>query len=78
MFGAASAQPANAGATAAAGASKASDDLLQLGNPFADMFDAPLGGGAGGAGVATGAHNSNNIWMNNNGSVCFLIFFFLI
>ncbi|XP_073827762.1 phosphatidylinositol-binding clathrin assembly protein lap isoform X20 [Musca autumnalis] len=67
LFGAASAQPANAGSTAAAGATKASDDLLQLGNPFADMFDAPLGG-AGTAGVATGANqNSNNIWMNNNG-----------
>ncbi|XP_059219141.1 phosphatidylinositol-binding clathrin assembly protein LAP isoform X3 [Stomoxys calcitrans] len=66
LFGAASAQPANAGSTAAAGATKASDDLLQLGNPFADMFDAPLGAGAGG--VATGAHKTNNnIWMNNNG-----------
>uniref|UniRef100_T1PJC6 ANTH domain protein n=1 Tax=Musca domestica TaxID=7370 RepID=T1PJC6_MUSDO len=66
LFGAASAQPANAGSTAAAGATKASDDLLQLGNPFADMFDAPLGAGT--AGVATGANqNSNNIWMNNNG-----------
>ncbi|XP_061396992.1 phosphatidylinositol-binding clathrin assembly protein LAP isoform X2 [Musca vetustissima] len=75
LFGAASAQPATAGSTAAAGAAtKASDDLLQLGNPFADMFDAPLGAAAGGtAGVATGANNhvnnnhSNNIWMNNNG-----------
>ncbi|XP_075146161.1 phosphatidylinositol-binding clathrin assembly protein lap isoform X14 [Haematobia irritans] len=66
LFGAASAQPANAGSTAAAGATKASDDLLQLGNPFADMFDAPLGAGGAG-GVATGAHKTNNIWMNNNG-----------
>ncbi|XP_046804283.1 phosphatidylinositol-binding clathrin assembly protein LAP isoform X23 [Lucilia cuprina] len=52
LFGAASAQPGS-GSTAAAGTTKASDDLLQLGNPFADMFDAPLAGGAGG-GVATG------------------------
>lgn len=66
LFGAASAQPGS-GSTAAAGTTKASDDLLQLGNPFADMFDAPLAGGAGG--VATGAQNSNNIWMNNNGSI---------
>ncbi|XP_073827744.1 phosphatidylinositol-binding clathrin assembly protein lap isoform X4 [Musca autumnalis] len=58
LFGAASAQPANAGSTAAAGATKASDDLLQLGNPFADMFDAPLGG-AGTAGVATGFNGSS-------------------
>ncbi|XP_037812401.1 phosphatidylinositol-binding clathrin assembly protein LAP-like isoform X23 [Lucilia sericata] len=65
LFGAASAQPGS-GSTAAAGTTKASDDLLQLGNPFADMFDAPLASGAGG-GVATGAQNSNNIWMNNNG-----------
>uniref|UniRef100_A0A1I8NZA6 ENTH domain-containing protein n=1 Tax=Stomoxys calcitrans TaxID=35570 RepID=A0A1I8NZA6_STOCA len=57
LFGAASAQPANAGSTAAAGATKASDDLLQLGNPFADMFDAPLGAGAGG--VATGFNGSS-------------------
>ncbi|KAM7359887.1 phosphatidylinositol-binding clathrin assembly protein lap isoform 7-T9 [Cochliomyia hominivorax] len=51
LFGAASAQPST-GSTAAAGTTKASDDLLQLGNPFADMFDAPLAAGAGG--VATG------------------------
>ncbi|XP_065369209.1 phosphatidylinositol-binding clathrin assembly protein LAP isoform X16 [Calliphora vicina] len=51
LFGAASAQPGS-GSTAAAGTTKASDDLLQLGNPFSDMFDAPLAGGAGG--VATG------------------------
>ncbi|XP_039231941.1 phosphatidylinositol-binding clathrin assembly protein LAP isoform X14 [Drosophila yakuba] len=44
LFGAASAQPA-----AAAAATKASDDLLQLGNPFADMFE----GGAAAVG-ATG------------------------
>ncbi|XP_075146162.1 phosphatidylinositol-binding clathrin assembly protein lap isoform X15 [Haematobia irritans] len=58
LFGAASAQPANAGSTAAAGATKASDDLLQLGNPFADMFDAPLGAGGAG-GVATGFNGSS-------------------
>uniref|UniRef100_A0A1A9V0E2 ENTH domain-containing protein n=1 Tax=Glossina austeni TaxID=7395 RepID=A0A1A9V0E2_GLOAU len=59
LFGAATAQPGTAGSTAAAGSTtKASDDLLQLGNPFADMFDAP------GAAAATGA---NNIWMHNNG-----------
>ncbi|XP_037953494.1 phosphatidylinositol-binding clathrin assembly protein LAP isoform X16 [Teleopsis dalmanni] len=60
LFGAAPAQSASA----ATAAGKASDDLLQLGNPFADMFDAPL---TGAAPVATGAHNTNNIWMNNNG-----------
>ncbi|XP_054727048.1 phosphatidylinositol-binding clathrin assembly protein LAP isoform X11 [Anastrepha obliqua] len=62
LFGAA---PATAAGTAAATASggaaggtttKASDDLLQLGNPFADMFDAPVGGvgAGGGAAAATG------------------------
>ncbi|XP_037812394.1 phosphatidylinositol-binding clathrin assembly protein LAP-like isoform X18 [Lucilia sericata] len=56
LFGAASAQPGS-GSTAAAGTTKASDDLLQLGNPFADMFDAPLASGAGG-GVATGFNGS--------------------
>ncbi|XP_053961865.1 phosphatidylinositol-binding clathrin assembly protein LAP isoform X3 [Anastrepha ludens] len=76
LFGAA---PATAAGTAAATASggaaggtttKASDDLLQLGNPFADMFDAPVGGvGAGGGAAAAtgGAQNANNIWMHNNG-----------
>ncbi|XP_017083471.1 phosphatidylinositol-binding clathrin assembly protein LAP isoform X19 [Drosophila eugracilis] len=49
LFGAASAQPA-----AAAAATKASDDLLQLGNPFADMFDASGGGGGASAPGATG------------------------
>ncbi|XP_033162661.1 phosphatidylinositol-binding clathrin assembly protein LAP isoform X11 [Drosophila mauritiana] len=52
LFGAASAQPA-----AAAAATKASDDLLQLGNPFADMFDAS-GGGAAAAG-ATGFNGAS-------------------
>ncbi|XP_067615314.1 phosphatidylinositol-binding clathrin assembly protein LAP isoform X19 [Eurosta solidaginis] len=56
LFGAASAT--DGGTTAltsgggAAGGTKASDDLLQLGNPFADMFDAPVGGGV--AAAATG------------------------
>ncbi|XP_043863783.1 phosphatidylinositol-binding clathrin assembly protein LAP isoform X13 [Drosophila mojavensis] len=43
LFGAASAQPAAAAAASGASqalATKASDDLLQLGNPFADMFEA--------------------------------------
>ncbi|XP_033162663.1 phosphatidylinositol-binding clathrin assembly protein LAP isoform X13 [Drosophila mauritiana] len=61
LFGAASAQPA-----AAAAATKASDDLLQLGNPFADMFDAS-GGGAAAAGATGAALNANNLWMHNNG-----------
>ncbi|XP_050745399.1 phosphatidylinositol-binding clathrin assembly protein LAP isoform X11 [Drosophila biarmipes] len=52
LFGAASAQPA-----AAAAATKASDDLLQLGNPFADMFEAS-GGGAAAAG-ATGFNGAS-------------------
>ncbi|XP_039231935.1 phosphatidylinositol-binding clathrin assembly protein LAP isoform X5 [Drosophila yakuba] len=49
LFGAASAQPA-----AAAAATKASDDLLQLGNPFADMFE----GGAAAVG-ATGFNGAS-------------------
>ncbi|XP_016954074.1 phosphatidylinositol-binding clathrin assembly protein LAP isoform X12 [Drosophila biarmipes] len=61
LFGAASAQPA-----AAAAATKASDDLLQLGNPFADMFEAS-GGGAAAAGATGAALNANNLWMHNNG-----------
>ncbi|XP_030374976.1 phosphatidylinositol-binding clathrin assembly protein LAP isoform X9 [Scaptodrosophila lebanonensis] len=66
LFGAASAQPAAAAGAPAAQATKASDDLLQLGNPFADMFEASGGGGA--AGGATGAAlNANNLWMHNNG-----------
>lgn len=82
LFSAASAQPATAGSTAAvAQISKASDDLLQLGNPFADMFDAPIAGtgAGGGAGstipnVNTGAqiaHNNASAWMRNNGSMPF-------
>ncbi|XP_070143622.1 phosphatidylinositol-binding clathrin assembly protein LAP isoform X15 [Drosophila kikkawai] len=51
LFGAASAQPAAAAAaTQAQATTKASDDLLQLGNPFADMFEASAGGAAGATG----------------------------
>ncbi|XP_049304810.1 phosphatidylinositol-binding clathrin assembly protein LAP isoform X18 [Bactrocera dorsalis] len=74
LFGAAPATAAGstggAGAGGAAGGTKASDDLLQLGNPFADMFDAPVGGAGAGGGVTAatgGAQNANNIWMHNNG-----------
>ncbi|XP_026840385.1 phosphatidylinositol-binding clathrin assembly protein LAP isoform X5 [Drosophila persimilis] len=76
LFGAASAQPAAAGAAshhhqAPQATTKASDDLLQLGNPFADMFEASAsagGGGSNAAGGATGATlNANNLWMHNNG-----------
>ncbi|XP_018801195.1 PREDICTED: phosphatidylinositol-binding clathrin assembly protein LAP isoform X10 [Bactrocera latifrons] len=74
LFGAAPATAAGstggAGAGGAAGGTKASDDLLQLGNPFADMFDAPVGGAGAGGGVSAatgGAQNANNIWMHNNG-----------
>lgn len=43
--------------------SKASDDLLQLGNPFADMFTQP----AAPALVTTFANSvsNNNMWMTN-------------
>ncbi|KRF78907.1 phosphatidylinositol-binding clathrin assembly protein LAP isoform X14 [Drosophila virilis] len=55
LFGAASAQPAAAAAGAPqAHATKASDDLLQLGNPFADMFEAS-GNSGGNAATAAGA-----------------------
>ncbi|XP_030374979.1 phosphatidylinositol-binding clathrin assembly protein LAP isoform X12 [Scaptodrosophila lebanonensis] len=57
LFGAASAQPAAAAGAPAAQATKASDDLLQLGNPFADMFEASGGGGA--AGGATGFNGAS-------------------
>ncbi|XP_020814219.1 phosphatidylinositol-binding clathrin assembly protein LAP isoform X10 [Drosophila serrata] len=51
LFGAASAQPAAAAAaTQGQATTKASDDLLQLGNPFADMFEASAGGAAGATG----------------------------
>ncbi|EDV41805.1 uncharacterized protein Dana_GF17660, isoform A [Drosophila ananassae] len=46
LFGAASAQPAAAAAAPPGQATKASDDLLQLGNPFADMFEASGAPGA--------------------------------
>lgn len=51
LFGApaANAQPAN---------TKASDDLLQLGNPFADMFGAP-------AAAPAPAPAGGNMWMGN-------------
>uniref|UniRef100_W8C3L6 Phosphatidylinositol-binding clathrin assembly protein LAP n=1 Tax=Ceratitis capitata TaxID=7213 RepID=W8C3L6_CERCA len=56
LFGAAPATAAGAAAatsgSGAAGGTKASDDLLQLGNPFADMFDAPIAGVGAGGGVA--------------------------
>ncbi|BFF89591.1 phosphatidylinositol-binding clathrin assembly protein LAP [Drosophila madeirensis] len=74
LFGAASAQPAAAGAAshhhqAPQATTKASDDLLQLSNPFADMFEASANaGGSNAAGGATGATlNANNLWMHNNG-----------
>ncbi|XP_022220669.2 phosphatidylinositol-binding clathrin assembly protein LAP isoform X8 [Drosophila obscura] len=76
LFGAASAQPAASGAAShhhqtPQATTKASDDLLQLGNPFADMFEASAnagGGGSNAAGGATGATlNANNLWMHNNG-----------
>ncbi|XP_064550200.1 phosphatidylinositol-binding clathrin assembly protein LAP isoform X11 [Drosophila montana] len=55
LFGAASAQPAAAAAGAPqAHATKASDDLLQLGNPFADMFEAS-GNSGGNVTAAAGA-----------------------
>lgn len=53
LFGGTDTQPGNA--------SKASDDLLQLGNPFADMF-----GGSQPASVAPAATTTaNNMWMSN-------------
>ncbi|KAK7605492.1 hypothetical protein V9T40_007350 [Parthenolecanium corni] len=49
--------------------SKASDDLLQLGNPFADMFSQPAVSTAAPATAAASFANcappSNNIWMTN-------------
>lgn len=64
--------------------SKASDDLLQLGNPFADMFGSPAPGQMG-AGAAAAQPANNNMWMSNGKFVwfCFqprcykVIFFFL-
>ena len=47
-------------------AGKASDDLLQLGNPFADMFAQPAAA-APPAPATTFSNNvaNNNIWMTN-------------
>ncbi|XP_062122717.1 phosphatidylinositol-binding clathrin assembly protein LAP isoform X16 [Drosophila sulfurigaster albostrigata] len=60
LFGAASAQPAAAAASAPqASATKASDDLLQLGNPFADMFEASGGNSGGNAAATAGATGFN-------------------
>ncbi|XP_023176753.1 phosphatidylinositol-binding clathrin assembly protein LAP isoform X8 [Drosophila hydei] len=71
LFGAASAQPAATAAASGASqalATKASDDLLQLGNPFADMFEASGNSVAAASTGATGAAlNANNLWMHNNG-----------
>ncbi|BFF89590.1 phosphatidylinositol-binding clathrin assembly protein LAP [Drosophila madeirensis] len=65
LFGAASAQPAAAGAAshhhqAPQATTKASDDLLQLSNPFADMFEASANaGGSNAAGGATGFNGAS-------------------
>ncbi|XP_017847500.1 phosphatidylinositol-binding clathrin assembly protein LAP isoform X3 [Drosophila busckii] len=59
--------PATATAVHQATASKASDDLLQLGNPFADMFDANTVSNAAVPGSTGAALNSYNLWMHNNG-----------
>ncbi|XP_017104554.2 phosphatidylinositol-binding clathrin assembly protein LAP isoform X16 [Drosophila bipectinata] len=69
LFGAASAQPAAAAAAPPAQATKASDDLLQLGNPFADMFEASAAPGATGFDAlgdvlkpaSASSHNSNQM-----------------
>lgn len=46
---------------------KASDDLLQLGNPFADMF----GVSQPAAGTHSVTTTANNMWMrNSNGKSC--------
>ncbi|KRG00890.1 phosphatidylinositol-binding clathrin assembly protein LAP isoform X7 [Drosophila mojavensis] len=61
LFGAASAQPAAAAAASGASqalATKASDDLLQLGNPFADMFEASGNSVAAATTGATGFNGS--------------------
>lgn len=44
--------------------SKASDDLLQLGNPFADMFGSPAPPGASSQ-TAAPSVGGNNMWMGN-------------
>ncbi|XP_055847494.1 phosphatidylinositol-binding clathrin assembly protein LAP isoform X18 [Episyrphus balteatus] len=53
-------------AAPAASTTKASDDLLQLGNPFADMFDASA------APAPAGGPGANNIWLNNGYSTASL------
>ncbi|XP_023176752.1 phosphatidylinositol-binding clathrin assembly protein LAP isoform X7 [Drosophila hydei] len=61
LFGAASAQPAATAAASGASqalATKASDDLLQLGNPFADMFEASGNSVAAASTGATGFNGS--------------------
>lgn len=63
LFGAAPSQGGGTndlGGQNAGAHSKASDDLLQLGNPFADMF-----GGAAPAPAAQPGQPANNMWMGN-------------
>ncbi|XP_017104550.2 phosphatidylinositol-binding clathrin assembly protein LAP isoform X12 [Drosophila bipectinata] len=72
LFGAASAQPAAAAAAPPAQATKASDDLLQLGNPFADMFEASAAPGAtgfNGASVSSAAATNAFVSDSNFSSV---------
>lgn len=61
--------------------SKASDDLLQLGNPFADMFSQPAVSTAAPATAAASFANcappSNNIWMTNGKCFNFKLDFLL-
>lgn len=49
------------GGVSAPAPAKASDDLLQLGNPFADMFSAPPAAAA----AAPAPVAANNLWMSN-------------
>ncbi|XP_053677268.1 phosphatidylinositol-binding clathrin assembly protein LAP [Anopheles nili] len=51
---------------AAVGSSKASDDLLQLGNPFADVFAAPAASSTVPV-ASTNAFGAGNNWMGNGG-----------
>ncbi|KAH8330858.1 hypothetical protein KR067_008329 [Drosophila pandora] len=72
LFGAASAQPAAAAAAPPGQATKASDDLLQLGNPFADMFEAsgaPGATGFNGASVSSAAATNAFVSDSNFSSV---------
>ncbi|EDW85205.2 uncharacterized protein Dwil_GK14525 [Drosophila willistoni] len=71
LFGAASGQPAAANAAATQGSAtttKASDDLLQLGNPFADMFEgnAAAGGGVAGSGFNGSAAAATNAFVSDS------------